>query len=116
MMDCCLAALKSSPQKNTALSTLKHLESKFPDLLYHQQDDILICTAVKEKQTDVIHYLMYDKKLRITKHINILSYGNLDFATVVHKRKQYDSINQKSINQKNKMNKTEEIKVKKIKI
>lgn len=116
MMDCCLAALKSNPNKEIALPTLRHLEEKFSDLLYHQQDDILTYTAVKEKQTEVVHYLMYDKKLRITKHLNILSYGNLDFAQIVARRKQYDSINQKSINQKNKTGNTKVIKTKKKKI
>lgn len=116
MMACCLAAIKSNPNKEIALPTLRYLEEKFPDLLYHQQDDILTYTAVKEKQTEVVHYLMYDKKLRITKHLNTLSCGNLDFAKIVARRKQYDSIKQKSINHKNKTGNTEVIKTKKMKI
>lgn len=116
MMACCLAALKSNPNKETALPTLRHLEEKFPDLLYHQQNDILTYTAVKEKQTEVVHYLMYDKKLRITKHLNALAYFNLDFSEIVERRKQYDSMNQKSINHKNKTQINEKIKNKKMKI
>lgn len=118
-MQCCLAALsninKDDKIKSENLTTFRVLETLFTDLRYHQQDDILMRTLVQEKNTEAIHYLMYDKKLRITKPLNILAWGNQDFAKIVEKRKVYDSMNQKMKN-KEKMYVNEPEKTKRLKI
>lgn len=118
-MQCCLAALsninKADNIKSQNLTTFRVLESLFTDLRYHQQDDILVRTLVEEKNTEALHYLMYDKKLRITKPLNILAWGNQDFSKIVEKRKVYDSMTQKMKNKEQK-NLIEPDKVKRIKI
>lgn len=118
-MQCCLAALnndkKDEKMKHKNIMTFKLLEHLFPDLKYHQQDDILMYTLEKEKNTEMIHYLMYDKKLRITKHLNILAWGNPEFSQIVEKRKVYDSMLQKMKN-KEKLSLNLPTKTKKLKI
>lgn len=99
-----------------ALRTFQLLETVFTDLLYHQNDDVLMRTAAKNKNQEVMQYLMYDKKLRITKHLNDLSRGDRNFSEIVEKRKIYDSLNQKSINQQERLKNQPKEEVKKLKI
>lgn len=91
-------------QNKSPLTTLKMLESHFEDLLYHQQDDILIATALKNKHNAVVNYLIFEKRLRLTKHINALSYAYPEFAQLLTTRKMFDSLEQKSKNQLEKNN------------
>lgn len=88
----------SNENTEKTLLTFKQLELHFPDLLYHQQDDKLMREVVTNKQAEIITYLLFDKKLRLTKHINILAYGNMELATLMSKRKLFDSLEQKSKN------------------
>ena len=96
----CLSDKNKSP-----LTTLKILESHFEDLLYHQQDDILIATALKNKHALVVSYLIFEKRLRLTKHINALSYAYPEFSQLLTTRKMFDSLEQKSKNHLEKNNK-----------
>lgn len=95
--------LLANAKYGNTLRTFKMLESHFSDLKYHQQDDIIMTSAVKNKQQEVVHYLLFDKKLRITKHINHIGYINQEFAKLLTTRKLFDSLEQKSRNRFEKM-------------
>lgn len=97
-LECFLNILKSNTKNDNEIGILKFLEVKFDDFLYHQKDDLLTITAVANKQWDVVNYLMCEKKLRITKHLNALSWSDQTFAEIVRKRKIYDSLTMKMDN------------------
>lgn len=99
-LNCFLNLIKNENKKDNQLGLFNFLEIKFSDFLYHQKDDILTTTAVNKEQWDVVSYLMFDKKLRITKHLNALSWGNRTFSEMVEKRKYYDSLTMKMNNKK----------------
>lgn len=99
--------LLSSKESDKTLVVFHLLENKFQDIKYHQQDDILMRTAIVQKQQAVINYLLFEKKLRLTKHINALSWCDDDFAKLVQKRKNYDSMEKRSQNHLEKRNKSE---------
>lgn len=99
-LECFIELLKSDNQDSNfnIVVKFKSLEMIVGHFLYHQQDDMLTAVAVEKKQNEIIHYLIYEKQLRLTKHINMISYGNQEFAKILTKRKLYDSLNQKAKN------------------
>lgn len=111
-LDCFLNLIKSQTKNDNQLGLFNFLEVKFGEFLYHQKDDLLTRTAVENEKWDVVNYLMFDKKLRITKHLNVLSWGNQKFAEIVSKRKIYDSLTMKMNNKK--LEKSSKIKKNKI--
>lgn len=97
----CFIELLNSDNKDSNFNIVekfKKLEIIVGHFLYHQQDDMLMAVAVEKKQNEIIHYLIYEKQLRLTKHINMISYGNQEFAKILPKRKLYDSLTQKAKN------------------
>lgn len=90
--------LLSSKESDKTLIIFHLLENKFQDIKYHQQDDILMRAAIANKQNAVINHLLFAKKLRITKHINALSWCDSEFSQLVQKRKLFDSMERKSQN------------------
>lgn len=98
--------LLSNKTSEKTLNTFKFLELKFSDLLYHQSNDLLMSTALLNDQKEVVNYLLFDKKLRLTKHINMLGYCNQEFAKLLTKRKLFDSLIKKSENHFDSMDKS----------
>lgn len=81
--------------KDDQIKTLQKLEDYFTDFSYHQDNDCFMQEIVKYKNMNLAEYLLCNKKVRITKAINILSYGSNELSHLIEKRKLNDKLERK---------------------
>lgn len=81
--------------KNNQIRIIQKLEEHFIDFNYHRDNDSFMQEIIKYNNMDIAEYLLFNKKIRISKTINILSYGSQDLARLIEKRKLNDKLERK---------------------
>ena len=96
-LKCFLLTIDKGMTKNKSnqIRTIQKLEEHFVDFNYHRDNDSFMQEIIKYNNMNIAEYLLFNKKMRISKTMNILSYSSQDLAGLIEKRKLNDKLERK---------------------